>query len=401
MKKVLGVIAAILLSGNVFSQGIEFQHVSFKEALAKAKAENKMVFMDCYTVWCGPCKALAKNVFPQKEVGDYFNANFINLKMDMEKGEGPALLKQYNVKGFPTLLFLDAEGNVLYKRVGGGSVEDIIADAKLAADPTERLDYVKAKYEEGDRSKAIVSKYIHLLRKNYLEDELKKVGAAFLSKLSNEDLLKEDNFKTYMAIGGDYKSEKFAYVVDNKAKFVEISDEQAVSGFIMMTYYGSLRKIAAGNNIQELDEIAKAFKKNNSDPQSLAVINQFYGMFYLKNEQFGKFIELKEKDIASAKAGGDEMYFNALMSSSMQLAMNAKSAKESFVTEKLNTWIKQAMELQPQSPKPYLCNAYLYKARGHKELALKNLNIAIDKIKAGGKDIDEQTKELKQAIEAM
>ena len=71
--------------------------------LEQAKKENKLIFMDCYTSWCGPCKMLAKEVFTDPDVAAFFNEKFVNAKVDMEKGEGPALKKQYGVNAFPTL----------------------------------------------------------------------------------------------------------------------------------------------------------------------------------------------------------------------------------------------------------------------------------------------------------
>jgi len=74
--------------------GIKFAHSSWKDVQKKAKAEGKMIFVDCYTSWCGPCKMLARDVFTQKKVGDFFNKNFISVKLDMEKGEGKELRKK-------------------------------------------------------------------------------------------------------------------------------------------------------------------------------------------------------------------------------------------------------------------------------------------------------------------
>ena len=62
-----------------------FRSISFDEALKVAKQENKLVFIDFYTDWCGPCKKMAKEVFPQKMVGDFMNAKFVNLKLNAEK----------------------------------------------------------------------------------------------------------------------------------------------------------------------------------------------------------------------------------------------------------------------------------------------------------------------------
>lgn len=93
-------------------EGVNFENISFKEALAKAEKEQKLVFIDCYTVWCGPCKMLDENTFPSKMVGDYFRKNFVSLKIDMEKGEGVELAKKYKVGAFPTMLVLNADGTV-------------------------------------------------------------------------------------------------------------------------------------------------------------------------------------------------------------------------------------------------------------------------------------------------
>ena len=66
-----------------FAQGIEFFHGSFQEAKELAARENKIIFVDAYTTWCGPCKRMAKMVFPQAVVGDYFNANLLCQDFDV------------------------------------------------------------------------------------------------------------------------------------------------------------------------------------------------------------------------------------------------------------------------------------------------------------------------------
>ncbi|GAB3910417.1 hypothetical protein GCM10028803_50240 [Larkinella knui] len=110
--------------------GIQFSEASWKTHLAKAKAENKLVFLDAYTSWCGPCKMLQKNVFTKKEVGDFFNKEFINVKVDMEKGEGPELALQYPLEGYPTLLFIDGDGKVVKKVLGYQEPEKLLAIGK-------------------------------------------------------------------------------------------------------------------------------------------------------------------------------------------------------------------------------------------------------------------------------
>lgn len=98
--------------------GIDFSTGSFNELLAKAKEENKLVFIDGYTSWCGPCKMLAKQTFPQKEVGSYMNPRFVSAQIDMERGEGPELAKRFNISAYPTMLILRPDGTLVDKLVG-------------------------------------------------------------------------------------------------------------------------------------------------------------------------------------------------------------------------------------------------------------------------------------------
>ncbi|MFC0186097.1 Thioredoxin-like [Pseudarcicella hirudinis] len=108
------------------SEGILFFKGTFKEALAKAKKENKKIFMDCYTTWCGPCKKLKSSVFPDKNLAAYINQNYVSIAVDYENGEGPAISQLYPVEGYPTLYFLDSNGKVKKTFVGlpsGGASE--------------------------------------------------------------------------------------------------------------------------------------------------------------------------------------------------------------------------------------------------------------------------------------
>ena len=98
--------------------GTQFFKGTFAQALAKAKKENKKLMVDCYTLWCGPCRHMTKNVFPDENLGKYMNANFVCIQLDMEHGEGPELNKTFNVKAYPTFIFFDAEGKEMSRFEG-------------------------------------------------------------------------------------------------------------------------------------------------------------------------------------------------------------------------------------------------------------------------------------------
>ena len=125
MKNLFFTIVFLMLALIAFCQGgIHFEQLTFDEALVKAKAENKLVFMDCYTSWCGPCKMMEKEIFPQKKVGEFFNPKFISIKIDMEKGEGPELRKRFDVKAYPTFLIIRPDGSLQHKATSSREESD-------------------------------------------------------------------------------------------------------------------------------------------------------------------------------------------------------------------------------------------------------------------------------------
>lgn len=94
-------------------RGIQFIEGDWSKALAEAKSQHKLIFLDAYASWCGPCKLLKRNTFPNKDAGEFFNSNFINVAIDMEKGDGPSLAMRYGVNAYPTLIITDADGNIV------------------------------------------------------------------------------------------------------------------------------------------------------------------------------------------------------------------------------------------------------------------------------------------------
>lgn len=171
----------------VFGQGIEFEHGTWKEAMELAQTQQKIIFVDGYAVWCGPCKRLSKNVFPRKDVGDYFNTNFINVKMDMERGEGPTFRKKYPLSAFPTLYFIAPDGELIQSTRGAPRTPEALL--QLAHQAIEKYDPAATfmrKYEDGDRSYENTYNLIRALNKR---------GKPSL-KYTNEFLRTQDNLET-------------------------------------------------------------------------------------------------------------------------------------------------------------------------------------------------------------
>ncbi|RME94118.1 MAG: DUF255 domain-containing protein, partial [Bacteroidetes bacterium] len=148
LKQLLSFSLLALAALSLPAQGIDFFEESFEEAKAEAASQDKLIFVDAYAVWCGPCKRMAAKVFPDEKVGAFFNRHFISLKIDMEAAENEAFRRDYPVAAYPTLFFLNADGTIVQQVKGALDAEKLIRAAQqalAAAEPAE--DYATA-YEE-------------------------------------------------------------------------------------------------------------------------------------------------------------------------------------------------------------------------------------------------------------
>jgi len=140
-KKLMTIISIILLSFPVLSyaqqhnhattEGVQFFEGTWDEALQKAKDENKSIFLDVYATWCGPCKVLKNKTFPNAEVGEYFNENFINVTLDGEKGDGIKVASDYNVQAYPSLFIVNSSGDPIVYYAGYLKPEELIELGKV------------------------------------------------------------------------------------------------------------------------------------------------------------------------------------------------------------------------------------------------------------------------------
>lgn len=130
MKKLITLFAAIAIISLVVngkenikdtdksSVNIKFETPVMVDVLALAKAENKPILVEVSTEWCGYCKRMKANVYTDASVADYYNANLINVSFDGEKGEGVDLVKKYNIKGYPSFVYLNPDGSIILQKSG-------------------------------------------------------------------------------------------------------------------------------------------------------------------------------------------------------------------------------------------------------------------------------------------
>lgn len=188
------------LSAQETNEGIQFFHGTWEEALQKAKKENKLIFVDCYTVWCGPCAAMTKHVFPLKTVGDFYNKHFICMKIDMEK-EGKDLAKRYNVVAYPTFLFVTGEGYVAHRGSGRMLEDAFIAFGEKALE-IGRGGY-EERYAKGERDEAFLKEFLSSLVASHMADYTEKILNELYEEGNTKLLYDKDYWDAFVCCAAD------------------------------------------------------------------------------------------------------------------------------------------------------------------------------------------------------
>jgi thiol-disulfide isomerase/thioredoxin len=260
MKKVFFyLVLCLAFSAGSFAQGIEFHKGDWASVKAKAKQENKLIFIDFYTSWCGPCKYMAKNIFPLPEVGEFYNSNFINYKVDAEKGEGVALAEKYSVKGYPTLLFVDHEGTFVHQNGGGLGVERFIELGKTALNPNER--YGSIDYEKLDENTDLSEVPGRILK---LKDEMMPFNdlyRKYLNTIPKKELYSKKTFDLMETVGMKRTSSyTYSFVYQNKKDFEKAVGKSAVDRFFYNVYMSETFSLI--NNKQPTDPIYEQMGKD-------------------------------------------------------------------------------------------------------------------------------------------
>lgn len=262
------IVLALALAGFAAAgqtqEGISFEHGAWKETLAKAKKENKLVMLDAYTTWCGPCKWMAKNIFPMKEVGDFYNKNFVSAKIDMEKGEGVALAEKYNVMNYPTFLFLDGDGKVVHRVCGSMEAKLFIETGETALNPAKRLATLEKNYA-GNKSSAEAA----LAYFNAASDACLEVGkevSAYLDTQKPASLAEEANYDLLMLFINDVNANSFKYLLSDYAKFTSKYGKAEVDDKVKSVYSGAINAAIRAKDEQALAALQKSYRATVNAP---------------------------------------------------------------------------------------------------------------------------------------
>lgn len=273
MKKILSVFVGLLCSLALFAQ-TNFQELSLEKAREKAKAENKPVFLDCYTSWCGPCKMMANEVFSLEAAGDYFNKNFVCVKTDMEKGEGPAIGKQYGVDAYPTFLIINSDGKLMHKIVGAMSLKELIENVECGLQANSIAEY-EASYQAGKLDLAEQMVYWRLLSISGEVAKAQTVGDELWGKLSEKDKLNSTYWPLLRSRATAIEGEEMKFVCANRDYFEKEVGKEEVGKLIYNSFITELNMMIVYQlpaKKYEKVPVIKALLETNDVPRKEALL---------------------------------------------------------------------------------------------------------------------------------
>ena len=376
MNKILSLIfcVAIIFSNILAQEGIEFNKGDWDSILAQAEKEDKLVFVDAYTVWCGPCKKMARDVFPQKEVGEFFNKKFINVQMDMEKGEGLAVAKKYNIQVYPTLLFIAGDGSLVHRAAGYKDSPEFIELGNTALDPSKRISSLRERYENGDRDPEFLKNYAAILYEAYDGSHV-PIVEAYLETQS--DWNTDENLRLIFVYLNDTDSKLFDHMVENKDLYIEKFGQIEVSGRFQNLIINSISASAESSSLEQIDALYEKVYPEKAKQLSAAFRLSYYRQAG-DRDNFAKTAIQYYKDFPTKDPGelNDIAWtFYTVVEDKKQLKQAIKWAKKSVKIDN-NFYNNDTL-------------AALYAKLGKKKKAIKAANQAIFIAKEIGEDYSE------------
>lgn len=225
---------------NAQDKGVQFRDLTFQEALQAAEKEGKLVFMDCYTSWCGPCKHMTENIFPQEIMGNFFNDKFVNVKFDMEKGEGPVLRAKFRVNSYPTFFILRPDGTVQHRIAGARPSERFLECAKRGVEEKTSLRYLTELYNSGKYSEEELAAYRTALSDAGERTALYRVTAKEFEGMSDAERCSANRWYLYDMESVSGKDERFLYILEHKKDFDKNVGKEKVDAKLHSCYESQL-----------------------------------------------------------------------------------------------------------------------------------------------------------------
>jgi len=302
MKKALYLFLLLPALSFAQSKGIRFAAAgNWEEVVAQAKAEKKMIFIDAFTTWCGPCQYLSKEIFTKEEVGRFFNERFINVKLQLDTTANDnetvrswypfagKLMQGLKINVFPTLLFFDENGNPLHRIAGAPDAAGLVEYAKKASDPELQYYTLLSRYEKGEREPSLMERLVRGALQAYQMETVRKVFPELLEMQGNQ-LTKENVTLIYDATNA-IEDHGLKLIAEDPERFDEVYGKKgAADTKIRGILFDHLLQKAFdtkldGRFLETTGALRRSYGKRVDEPEAKAKTN-----YYQRTKNWAKFV---------------------------------------------------------------------------------------------------------------
>lgn len=261
MLRIFAISTLLLLSGWAYGASetaIEFSYVNTADewdaTIKKATSEGRYVFVDVYTDWCGYCKMMDRDVFSDQQLGARFNEDFVNVKLDAETEFGEMFAYLYDVTGFPTYLFFDAEENLLGAIEGYNELEAFASQTDNIISSAHRLPELKAKMEAGNASRAERREYAVMIAEADPEAAV-AIAREEAGKLTLAEVSDPANVPFMTTFGFPIDGPIWTLVKANAETVSEGLGENGVTRYVGSVYNNALTDAVEGQDVELMELI--------------------------------------------------------------------------------------------------------------------------------------------------
>lgn len=365
-------IRRLLVTASMFAMikalpaqsNINFIDNDLGKAIELAMSEDKLIFIDGYATWCMPCKLMDEEVFSHENVLTFFNNEFINVKLDLEKGLGPILAARYNAQVLPAYFFLTSDETLVHQCEGFQGVTDLLLHAQSALDPANQRAAVNARYDQGGRKPDFL--YNYAFRKQQEGDPAyETIVDEYLG--TQTEWSSPKNMKFIYHFVDDAYSPMFAHIADNREVYEKMFGHEDLDRTMTFLVHAAIQN---REGTMTAEEVAHLFiRANPSRGKSLGLE---YRMARYKLEGS---VDGMADDIYSSLKTGTRVSPDSLLAYNHYLLLE-KADAHSLMTAL--SWTRQIKASSSDSEVSRSLSK-LYQATGQTKLALKTLKKAIRK----------------------
>lgn len=379
MKKI---ISGLFIFINIFilaQDEIKFLEIPFKDLIAKAKKENKLVFIDAYASWCGPCKMMERNIFTKKSVGDFYNKNFVNARIDMEKGEGREIAARFGVRSYPTYLFLNGDGELVSQNYGYMEESLFLAMGQDINAPNNKKGSFKERFANGEKDKDFL---INIMKLNSSSDYefAKKASERYFENKNKDEEFTKDDVGLLLYFLKSSEDTNYKTFVDKKTEIIKYLPEESYNEFKSQLVLG---KIVQESIDEKNKKINDAYFLKTAEPlvgkeAAVKKLNQTKLAYYEQNGNFAEY----EKTALDYYKNADSFEPNELLKAAWIFSDNIKTQSS---LKKAAEWAEKSVMRGETSENTYIL-AKIYFNLGSKELAKNFAEMSKNIADKSGKD---------------